>query len=253
MTPAPLDPSDLAPAEARVEPDQPHAVALAALADGIRAGDVAVGHGAEDVGLGSVVVIDYIGWTDGVVWDASYRRPAPERFRVGDDRTPAAWSTGLVGMRAGGVRQLEVSPPDDADPTTPPAAPMVVELAVRAVYTPPLPMWRAAYHPVAGGIEAVDLVIGDGPALTPGMGISVDYVGWLPDGTEFDTTWRWPEPFRWTWGEGQVQWEQALAGMAVGGRRQLRIPAAAAFGPEGRPAVIPPDADLILTVDVHPR
>jgi peptidylprolyl isomerase len=60
------------------------------------------------------------------------------------------------------------------------------------------------------------------------------------------------EPFPFTLGQGEVipGWEQGVEGMRVGGRRELIIPAALAYGAQGRPPVIPPNAPLVFVVDL---
>jgi len=99
-----------------------------------------------------------------------------------------------------------------------------------------------------------DLVVGDGAEATSGATVNVDYVGvsWST-GAEFDASWnRGAEAFEFVLGRGMVieGWDAGVVGMAPGGRRNLQIPFAAAYGAEGRPPTIPAESDLIFVVDL---
>jgi peptidylprolyl isomerase len=98
-----------------------------------------------------------------------------------------------------------------------------------------------------------DIVKGKGKAAKKGDSVTVQYVGVLFDGgTEFDASWNRGEPFPFELGSGQVikGWDEGVAGMKVGGRRKLVIPPDLAYGPEGQPPTIPPDATLVFVVDL---
>lgn len=98
-----------------------------------------------------------------------------------------------------------------------------------------------------------DIVKGKGRAAKKGDSVEVHYVGVLYDGgTEFDSSWNRDEPFPFELGGGQVikGWDEGVEGMKVGGRRKLVIPADLAYGPEGQPPTIPPDATLVFVVDL---
>jgi peptidylprolyl isomerase len=98
-----------------------------------------------------------------------------------------------------------------------------------------------------------DLVKGTGPEAKAGQSVTVNYVGVLfHGGKEFDASWKRNEPFTFTLGKGQVikGWDQGVAGMKVGGRRELIIPAELAYGKRGSPPTIPANAPLVFVVDL---
>lgn len=98
-----------------------------------------------------------------------------------------------------------------------------------------------------------ELIKGTGPEAKAGEPVTVNYVGVLyHGGKEFDSSWKRSEPFAFTLGKGQVikGWDQGVAGMKVGGRRELIIPAELAYGKTGSPPTIPANAPLVFVVDL---
>ena len=102
-------------------------------------------------------------------------------------------------------------------------------------------------------LEITDITVGDGPEATPGQRVSVQYVGVaFSTGKEFDSSWSRNEPFEFALGAGHViaGWDQGVAGMRVGGRRRLTIPARLGYGDRGAGNVIKPGETLIFVVDL---
>jgi len=98
-----------------------------------------------------------------------------------------------------------------------------------------------------------DLIVGDGPEATAGQKVSVHYVGVaFSTGEEFDASWNRGQPFEFKLGKGQVipGWDAGVQGMRVGGRRQLTIPSAMAYGARGAGGVIAPHEPLVFVVDL---
>lgn len=97
-----------------------------------------------------------------------------------------------------------------------------------------------------------DLVTGEGEEAVKGKTAVVHYTGWLSDGTKFDSSKDRDDPFAFALGAGQVirGWDEGVAGMKVGGTRNLTIPPEMAYGSRGAGGVIPPNATLVFQVEL---
>jgi FKBP-type peptidyl-prolyl cis-trans isomerase len=103
------------------------------------------------------------------------------------------------------------------------------------------------------GLAYWDLTVGTGKVAAMGSKVRVNYTGWLlEEGRKFDSSYDHKEPLEFTLGSEQVikGWEIGVAGMKVGGKRQLRIPPELAYGYKGQPPDIPRNAYLLFDVEL---
>jgi FKBP-type peptidyl-prolyl cis-trans isomerase len=96
------------------------------------------------------------------------------------------------------------------------------------------------------------LAAGNGAAPKTGNTVTVHYTGWLTDGTKFDSSVDRDEPFAFVLGTGQViaGWDEGVAAMKIGDKVRLTIPPEKAYGRDGYPGAIPPNATLVFEVEL---
>jgi len=102
---------------------------------------------------------------------------------------------------------------------------------------------------MGGGIQYKDMQDGKGKEAKKGDKLRVYYVGQTQDKEVFDKAIT-GNGFEFTLGKGEVikGWDMGCKGMRVGGKRKLVIPSKLAYGTEGSPPTIPPNADLTFTI-----
>jgi peptidylprolyl isomerase len=106
------------------------------------------------------------------------------------------------------------------------------------------------------GLRYRDDVVGTGDLAQSGKRVKVHYTGWLNDndkpGIKFDSSKDRNSPFEFNLGAHQViaGWDEGVAGMRVGGKRMLLIPANLAYGERGAGHIIKPNAPLMFEVEM---
>jgi FKBP-type peptidyl-prolyl cis-trans isomerase FkpA len=120
----------------------------------------------------------------------------------------------------------------------------------KVTYSPALGVNLAEMERTETGLYKQDLEEGTGTEATAGRYVTAHYSGWLPNGLLFDSSHRRNEPFSFTLGAGQVikGWDEGIAGMKVGGKRRLVIPAELGYGSQPRGSI---PANSVLVFDVE--
>lgn len=182
--------------------------------------------------------------------------PIPFVVGAGDVVFPG-WDEAVTTMQEGGKRLLIVPPELALGPQggggIPPNATLIMEIDLVEV-AEPVKMTEVDeedYITTDSGLQYYDIVEGDGPMPEEGQIVVVHYTGWLEDGTKFDSSLDRGQPFTFPLGTGSViaGWDEGVATMKIGGKRQLRIPSDLAYGDTGSGS-IPPGATLIFDVEL---
>jgi len=212
--------------------------------------------------VGDVVQVHYEGkLADGTVFDSSYDRGEPIAFPLGRGLVIPGWDEGVSLLSVGSKAKLIV-PPElaygefGAAGVIPPNATLYFEVELVDILpgSPEAPVKVAEndFITTDSGLKYHELAAGKGDTPEPGQLVAVHYTGWLEDGTKFDSSLDWGQPFIFPVGEQAVMpgWDEGVATMKVGEKRQLVIPPELAYGEEGIGGVIPPNATLIFEVEL---
>lgn len=211
---------------------------------------------------GQRVSVHYTGWLlDGTKFDSSLDRAQPVQFAVGASQVIPGWDEGMTTMKVGGRRQLVIPPElgygaQGAGGVIPPDATLVLEVELVDVLpgspAAPSEVDEVDYETTDSGLKYYDFEVGEGASPEQGQQVAVHYTGWLVDGTKFDSSLDRGQPFVFVLGMGQVipGWDEGVATMKIGGKRQLVIPPELGYGEQGSGGTIPPNATLIFEVEL---
>jgi len=245
-----------APSPQSVAPDQ-----FKTIVGGVQYYDEAIGSGTEAI-TGTTVTTDYTIWVKGQTKDdfiVSSDTSQPVTFVVGKgDTVFPGWEVGVIGMKEGGKRMLVIPPSlalgAQGSGPIPANSTLIMEVILTKVQTPRTitKVDPKDYVTMPSGLKYYDIQVGTGVTPTIGQTVVVNYIGWLENGTQFDSSYDRGQPFSFQYGMGKVitGWDLGLATMRVGGKRQLVIPPSLAYGDTGSGSTIPPGATLIFEVEL---
>ena len=102
----------------------------------------------------------------------------------------------------------------------------------------------------ASGLQIETIKEGTGASPTAADTVKVHYTGKLIDGTTFDSSVDRGQPISFPLSGVIKGWTEGLQLMKVGGKSRLVIPSNLAYGPNGSPPTIPPNATLVFDVEL---
>ena len=100
------------------------------------------------------------------------------------------------------------------------------------------------------GVVVTHVKPGQGASPTADSTVRVHYRGTLPNGTEFDSSYKRNEPASFPLRGVIPCWTQGVQKMKVGGKARLTCPADTGYGARGIPGVIPPNTVLTFEVEL---
>jgi len=211
--------------------------------------------------VGDTVVVNYVGVRseDGTEFDNSYDTGAPFSVPLGGGRVIAGWDQGLVGVKVGGQRQLDI-PADLAYGDSPQgdviqpgdALTFVVDVIAVLAKSDPADAPTISVEPgtTADSLQIEDLTTGAGDEIQPGQSIAFDYIFIRADtGEQLESSWESGSPQTFPYDEVQLPpvLFEALAGLQVGTLRQVTIP----FADASDIFQLPGDTDVVLVMQVN--
>jgi len=252
----PTDPAD--------ESSEPEVVLPTEIPTELMITDITVGAG-DEAAEGDTVFVHYVGVlsSDGTRFDGNFDGE-PFAVTLGQGAVIQGWDEGLLGMKVGGRRQLDI-PADLAygsagsGEAIPPDSAISFVVDMLAIVPAIDPADEPEYPSLATSGMLTDLIIddirmGDGKVAEAGSTVVVHLIAYRGDtGAKLVSTWGDPSPVTLTLvPDGSLPGiVEGMQGMKAGGQRILNIPYEDAFGEDGNADIkLPAKTDLVLVVDL---
>jgi len=100
------------------------------------------------------------------------------------------------------------------------------------------------------GLVYVPLREGTGASPAETDTVKVHYKGTLPDGKEFDSSYKRGQPAEFPLNRVIKCWTEGVQRMKVGGKAKLVCPSATAYGERGVSGLIPPNSTLLFEIEL---
>lgn len=213
---------------------------------------------------GDKVTVHYTGFlTDSAKtkFDSSIDRGQPFTFKLGNGQVIKGWDEGIALLSVGDKAILSI--PSDlaygergAGSVIPPNSDLIFEVELISFETPKpiVPFDVAGKDTITTESGLKYIIVNEGEGVNPyaSQFVSVDYTGYLLDGTIFDSSIDRGEPIAFPVGKGQVikGWDEGLMLLNTGAKARLIIPSELAYGEQGAVGIIPPNATLIFDVEL---
>ena len=195
---------------------------------------------------------------DGTKFDSSYDRGETITFPL--NRVIRGWTEGVQLMKEGAKYKFtipsELAYGEEGGGPIPPNADLIfiVEL-VKVVVDEgkaflKLNKEKSGIKTTDSGLQYKVLLEGTGKSPNATDRVTVHYEGTLIDGTKFDSSYDRGEPIDFGLNQVIPGWTEGVQLMKEGAKYKFFIPSELAYGPQGSPGAIPPNAALIFTVEL---
>lgn len=211
---------------------------------------------------GQLIKVHYKGWlSDSTYFDNSYERGEPLEFSLGTGQVIPGWDKGLVGMRVGEIRKLnipyELGYGDRAIGPIPAKSDLYFEVELVFAEKPlppdtlPKDISKMPWKELVPGVKVIDEKTGSGEATKPGTKIKLHYTGWTFSGRKFSSSKDLGRPLETLLGAGKFipGVEVGLENLKPGAIRWLQISPAMGYG--AKPfSMIPPNSTLLFRMEI---
>ena len=222
---------------------------------GVKYWDIKIGSG-DTVEAKSDVKARFTGWVKGgkMFMTTEFAKQS-RNFALWSSHVIGGLRHGLPGMRVGGKRRIEIPPELARSPAFPADSTLIFEVQImETTLRPDMPTPSSVLglkpKTTASGLTLWDIVEGAGPVPEPTSTVSVYYTIWLDDGAIQATSEFSGHPMRSPVSRFFEGFRETIVTMKVGGIRQARVPPNLAFGEKGQPPETPPNATLIVEVQL---
>ncbi|MDQ3190704.1 MAG: FKBP-type peptidyl-prolyl cis-trans isomerase [Bacteroidota bacterium] len=208
---------------------------------------------------GDMVLVHYTGkLTNDTVFDSSYNRNQPFKFKLGGGQVIKGWDEGIALLNVGDKAIFTIPPAlgygERNMGQIPSNSTLIFEVELLSIVEKPKPFNVQGKDTITTetGLKYIKINETKGEQPTAGSTVFVHYTGYLTNGSVFDSSVERGQPFSFPIGQGRVipGWDEGIAKLKVGEKAQLIVPHNLGYGERGFPPVIPENATLIFDVEL---
>lgn len=206
---------------------------------------------------GQKVSVHYSGFLlNGKLFDSSVEKNMPLPFMLGRGQVIKGWDEGIAMMHKGDKAKFIIPASlaygNRGNGMIPPGATLMFDVQLVDIMMPPKP-WDAKGKDTITTASGLKIVYfekhPEAPMAGAGKNVSVQYSGFLTDGTLFDSSVERGQPYSFQCGMGRVikGWDEGIALLHKGEKAKLIVPPSLGYGQNAN-GKIPPNSTLIFDV-----